>query len=100
MKLKTNDPRRGWHRVRFPSGRMEKDLEFWLSFHAIPGFKADHFGLLKSGFDSWAKAWNASTDNLDKVGIPKSIINHIVSKRLKQNPEEQLEKLDRYGAKT
>ncbi len=78
---------------------MEKDLEFWLSFHAIPGFKADHFELLKSGFDNLEQAWKAPKDILDKLGIPKSIINHIVSKRLKENPEEQLEKLDRYGAK-
>ena len=77
---------------------MEKDLEFWLSFHAIPGFKANHFVLLKSGFDNLGKAWRASKDDLAKLGIPKSIINHIVSKRSKQNPEEQLEKLERYGA--
>ncbi len=76
---------------------MEKDLEFWLAFHNIPGFKSNHFNLIKSKFDSIEKAWKAPRDTLSTVGIPKSVVNHIVSKRSHQDPLEQLEKLSRYG---
>ncbi len=78
---------------------MEKDLEFWLSFHSVPGFKSTDFSLIKSKFDSIEKAWKASGDDLAKVGISKSIVNHIMSQRSRQDPLEQLEKLDRYGVK-
>ena len=76
---------------------MEKDLEFWLSFHSVPGFKSKHFNLIKSKFDSMEKAWKAPKDALSTVGMPKSVVNHIISKRSHQDPLEQLEKLGRYG---
>ncbi|MFC2065990.1 DNA-processing protein DprA [Chloroflexota bacterium] len=76
-----------------------KDIKYWVGFSIIPRIGRVKLAQLETYFGNLENAWKAAPAELKHAGLDRGAVNAITSWRPKISPEEEMEKLDRYGAK-
>ena len=75
------------------------DTKYWVAFHRIPNIGAARFRLLEKHFGALEQAWTASVGDLKASGLDNKTAQSITTHRDSISPDEEMEKLERYGAR-
>jgi len=75
----------------------DKDIKYWVGFNLIPGIGRVRFSQLENHFGSMEKAWGASPAELKKAGLDRNTVQAIATWQPKISPDDEMEKLARYG---
>jgi len=74
-----------------------KDIKYRVGFNIIPGIGRVKFAQLERHFTSMENAWNASATELTQAGLDKKSVRAVTEWRPKISPEDEMEKLERFG---
>ncbi|MEK7848111.1 MAG: DNA-processing protein DprA [Chloroflexota bacterium] len=72
-------------------------LRYWIAFQRIPGLGRVRLSLLENRFGDMGLAWAAPGDELLAAGLEPRIVSAIVQHRPRLSPDEEVEKLHRFG---
>ena len=76
---------------------MNEDIKYWVGFNNIPGIGRVRFARLESYFGNLENAWKASAGDLRASGIDSVGLKAITKYRPDISPDQEMEKLGRYG---
>jgi len=76
-----------------------EELGYWVGFNIASGIGPVRFRQLKLYFGSLAEAWNAPSEELRRAGLDGRAIQGLIAAREKLSLEEELEKIERAGAR-
>ncbi len=77
----------------------DKDIKYWVGFSLIPGIGRVRFAQLENHFGSLGDAWGAAPTELKKAGLDRNAVQAVTTWQPKISPDEEMEKLARYGVK-
>jgi DNA processing protein len=75
------------------------EQDFLVAFSTIPGIGSLRLRLLLEYFGSAEIAWKASEIDLGRTGLPKRILDELISQRKKIIPQQHSENLRKRGIK-
>ncbi len=75
------------------------ELGYWVGFNIASGIGPVRFRQLRLHFGSLVEAWNAPPEELRRAGLAGRAIQGIITAREKLSLEEELEKVERAGAR-
>ena len=75
------------------------EVKYWIGFNLVQGIGPAKFSLLLNYFGELQKAWEASAGDLAAAGLDRRSVLAILARRSQISPDEELDKLERYGAK-
>jgi DNA processing protein len=78
---------------------LKDDIKYRVGFSLVPGIGRVRVGQLESYFKTLGNAWKAPASELKKAGLDRNVVETIVSARPKISPDQEMEKLERYGVK-
>jgi len=73
------------------------ELKYWLAFNQIQTLGPVRWKKLLSYFSDLETAWRAGLYELEKAGINQGTAEEIVGQRLKINPDQELEKVQKFN---
>jgi len=76
---------------------LNEDIKYWVGFNNIPGIGRVRFARLESYFGNLENAWKASAGDLRASGIDSVGLKAITKYRPDISPDQEMEKLGRYG---
>jgi DNA processing protein len=76
---------------------LNSDVKYWVAFNNIPGIGRVRLGQLESYFHGLEAAWQAGPAELKRSGLDSAALRTISQWRDKINPDEEMEKLQKYG---
>ena len=76
---------------------MSEDIKYWVGFNNIPGIGRVRVTQLENYFGNLENAWRASTGELRASGVDSVGLKAITRYRPDISPDEEMEKLGRYG---
>jgi len=77
----------------------KKELRYWVGFNIVPGIGRVKFSQIESYFGKLENAWKASPGELKQAGLDSNTIKAIEINRPQIDPDTEIEKLDKFGAK-
>ncbi|MAG44847.1 DNA-protecting protein DprA [bacterium] len=78
----------------------KQELQYWNAWNQIQIIGPKRFKKLDSGFSSMEKAWQASKNELEKIGLTHNIVEKIIKQRRTINPEKAWLDLEKHNIKT
>ena len=75
------------------------ELKYWIAFNRVSRVGRARLALLEGHFGSLAVAWRASESQLRKAGLASGVAQHVAAARNKVDPDAEIEKLQRSGAR-
>jgi DNA processing protein len=78
---------------------LNEDIKYWVGFNSIPGIGRVRLTQLENYFGSLENAWKASPGELKQAGLDSVARRAINQWRPNVSPEDEMEKLERYGVK-
>lgn len=76
------------------------EVRYWIGFNIVSGIGPARFKLLLDHFGDLEKAWRASDADLKAAGLDRRSIDALIATRQTISLDEELEKLQREGART
>jgi DNA processing protein len=76
---------------------LKEDIKYWVGFNNIPGIGRVRLSQLEEYFHNLEDAWKASPAELRASGIDGTAFKAITRYRPGISPDEEMEKLERYG---
>lgn len=76
-----------------------QERAYWLAFSLVPTIGTKRFSLLLNHFGTASAAWHASERELRAAGMDSRATDNILSVRSKLNPDNELLKVERAGAR-
>lgn len=73
-----------------------RDLQYWVSFHLIPGVGRVRLSRLREYFKDLERAWRASASELRAAGLEPKVVETILALRPQISPEGEMERLERH----
>jgi len=73
------------------------ELKYLVGFSKIPGIGRVRLSQIQHYFPSLEQAWKAPTGELRQAGLDSRTITSIITTRAKINPDEELEKLEKFN---
>lgn len=73
------------------------DVQYWVSFHRIPGVGSATLLALREAFGSLDEAWHASPADLRAVGLSERAADSIAESRRAIYPDREMEQIRRAG---
>jgi DNA processing protein len=77
----------------------ERERAYWVALNRTPGIGVVRFRLLLERFGSLEAAWHASLADLTNAGLDRRSLDALQSVRSRTNPERELERVGRAGAR-
>ena len=74
----------------------DTDLKYWIGFLKISGIGRVRITQLLNYFGSLKNAWDSSISDLIQSGLDSKTSNIVITSRPKINPDEEIEKLQKY----
>jgi DNA processing protein len=78
---------------------LDSDIKYWVGFNNIPGIGRVRLGQLESYFGGLELAWQATPGELKRAGLDSAALRAITQWRDKISPDDEMEKLIRYGVR-
>ncbi len=78
---------------------LNSDIKYWVGFNNIPGIGRVRLGQLESYFGGLELAWRATPGELKRAGLDSAALRAITQWRDKISPDDEMEKLIRYGVR-
>lgn len=78
---------------------MNKDTIYLLALHSVNGLGSVRIKILIDYFQDLKLAWEASTSELLKIGIPKNAVENLIKARKSLDPQKYLEEINKLGIK-
>jgi len=78
---------------------LKEDIKYWVGFNSIPGIGRVRLSQLEDYFGGLEQAWRASPGELKRSGIDSMALRAINQWRDKIEPDEEMEKLEKFGIK-
>lgn len=75
----------------------ERELQYWVGFHRIPGVGSATMLALKEAFGSLSIAWEASPADLRSIGLNAGAAQAIAEHRRSIDPAAEMERIHRAG---
>jgi len=77
----------------------QNDLKYWVAFSEFTKIGSIRFKKLYNYFPNLEEAWFAPAEELKKSGLEEELVEEIVIKRIRINPEEKWEELEKEGVR-
>ena len=77
----------------------ERELQYWVSFHRIPGVGPATLLALKEAFGGLRNAWNASPADLRAIGLNDNAARTIADSRRTMDPPREMDRIHKAGAR-
>ncbi len=75
------------------------DLKYWVAFNRIPRIGRVRFKLMEERFGTLEQAWRAGLTELRAAGLDGRTAQHIATRKLQIDPDQELARLKDFGAR-
>ena len=75
------------------------DLKYWVAFNRIPRIGRVRFKLIEERFGTLEQAWRAGLTELRAAGLDDRTAQHIATRKLQIDPDEEMGHLQDFGAR-